>query len=607
MEARLAAKQAQLQELEAETERLDGIIAAAGELQLAPDSPGRDAADGNDRTADLEAAGLEIELRSAQAKALALEEQAQRLDAQKRHLESLVAQLDDALGEEEGAASAGAGDGFAEEAPEALPQQEAVEALVPFGAGSSRPADDGGSEHAERLRLLARLQMLLQLEEALDAEEKAAARGTADAHDPGRSYDLDDEDGDGGAAAAAAVRALPEVPGEAAQPPSRGLQQLIPDIARASSIHSLTAERPQDDDGGAASEGGAAVSDEALQIAELQRRFAELSAMRANLVAMIGAASGSEPRVEAEGSKAAHVGGDGRSSFIAEPMLRQSIPAVERDVPGPFRRGDREDIELTSALAPAPTSEADVVGARLRVMQRFLTELGVSLGNAPHRLASGAVDPRSDAPALSGAPLSLSDLMRDESDLAVAGHPRVDLSPAALHRLFRASMNDAVVTALLHRQAQRSEHFGAPTRPPSLVDGDIDAAMEDVAFPAMFRAALMQVRVKLHSHSVSRSRSKVPRPAYLCSASLRMPPNFCALSRRLSSLLKTRLSLRDCASPWLARTPRPKMPRFPWRQRDSSHQRRSSNSGRAPRPARHQRRRLGRHIDRTPQPALGQV
>ena len=517
MEARLAAKQVQLRELEAETERLDSIIAAAGGLQLAPDSPGRDAADGDDRTADLEVAGLEIELRSAQAKALALEEQAQRLDAQKRHLESLVAQLDSALGDED---YTGTGDGSAKEAPEALPQQEAVETLVPFSDGSSRgPVDDGGGEHAERLRLLARLQMLLQLEEALDAEEKAAARGTASGQEPSRSYELDDEDEDGGAAAAAAVRALPEVPGGAAQPlPSHGLQQLAPETAGAASIHSVMAERPRDDNGGAGSEDVAAASDGAPEIAELQRRFAELSAMRANLVAMIGAASGKELRAEAEGSKAGHVGVDGRSTSAAEPTLRQSLPAVERDFPGPaessFRRGDREDIELTSALAPEPTSEADVVGARLRVMQRFLTVLGVSLGNAPHRLASGAVDSRSDALALSGAPLSLSDLMRDESDLALAGHPRVDLSPAALHRLFRASMNDAVVTALLHRQAQRSEHFGAPTRPPSLVDGDIDAAMEDVAFPAIFRAALMQVRAQRYSRSVSRSRSDAPRPAY---------------------------------------------------------------------------------------------
>jgi len=54
-------------------------------------------------------------------------------------------------------------------------------------------------------------------------------------------------------------------------------------------------------------------------------------------------------------------------------------------------------------------------------------------------------------------PLSLSDLMRDESDLMIAGHPAVDLSPAGLERLYRAAINDAVVTALMHRQAQRRE------------------------------------------------------------------------------------------------------------------------------------------------------
>lgn len=57
----------------------------------------------------------------------------------------------------------------------------------------------------------------------------------------------------------------------------------------------------------------------------------------------------------------------------------------------------------------------------------------------PHPIASGAVDSKSDAPALSGAPLFFSDLMRDGSYLAVAGHPLVDLKPAAPQRLFGSS------------------------------------------------------------------------------------------------------------------------------------------------------------------------
>lgn len=528
MRQRLAAKEALLKRLESDIETLDRASAAAAAL---PEERQEEEEEGlarlpgdADASVELETAGLEIQLRSAQARARALEEHAQRLDAKKRQLEGLLALMDAGGGLDD--------DGREEEAPAeeqqhqpAPPSSTALVVRAPAPAASrSAAAPSALAERAveddEPLRLLARLQMLLQLESALEAELRGlpAEEAVAEEEEAGAAADADVE------TLEAEERTRPAL---AAEEPAGAAGS---DVAAGAPVVAESV----------GSSAGEAVLENDPRLLEL---FAKIQQLEAALGALPSFVVDDAEAAEEDARSAAEEAARVRSlpdDLILRALTERARRRRSRDEreallfkqaapppPEPLQRGSTavssppaasrggqskaDDRELSRALLLSPQSpptEADMVAARLRVMKRFLSNRGAAFseqagGAASRGLAGGAADTSAEvsgaaaAPA-PAAPLSLSDLMRDESDLAVAGHPRIDLSPAALQGIFRASINDAVVTVLMNRQAQRRERFGATSPlPPAVVDSDIDAAMADLAFPAIFRVALMQVREAL--------------------------------------------------------------------------------------------------------------